>query len=38
MKIGHILHLRPADLGDLTPYDLMGAVDLFDALYTTTEE
>ena len=32
-EIGHILHLSPDYLGEVTPADLMGAIHVFDALY-----
>ena len=34
-EIGHVLHLRPDELGEVTPADLMGALSVFDALYRT---
>lgn len=38
MKVAHIMHLRPCDMGDVTPFDLMGAVGLFKALYNASED
>lgn len=32
-EVGHILHLAPDQLGEVTPADLMGAANVFDALY-----
>lgn len=32
-EIGHIVHVTPADVGELTPNDLLGALNLFDVLY-----
>lgn len=32
-EIGHILHLSPDQLGEVTPGDLIGALAVFDALY-----
>ena len=32
-EIGHVLHLAPDQLSEVTPADLMGAATVFDALY-----
>lgn len=32
-EVGHILGLGPTQLGDITPGDLVGAVNLFDHKY-----
>lgn len=32
-EVGHILHLSADELGEVTPSDLMGALNLFDVLY-----
>jgi hypothetical protein len=34
-EVGHILHLGPDEVSEVTPADLMGAVAVFDALYRT---
>jgi hypothetical protein len=32
-EVGHIAHVGPDEVGYMTPADLLGAGDLFDALY-----
>ena len=32
-RIGHAAHIRPCDVGVLTPYKLMECADLFDSIY-----
>lgn len=32
-EVGHILHVTPDQIGELSPGDLLGAARLFDALY-----
>ena len=32
-EVGHVLHLGPDELGEVTPADLMGALAVFDHLY-----
>ena len=32
-EIGHILHLSPDELSEVTPADLVGALSVFDTLY-----
>jgi hypothetical protein len=32
-QLGHILHVLPEDVGELTPSDILGAYSMFDALY-----
>jgi hypothetical protein len=32
-EIGHVMHLSPDQLGEVTPSDLVGALNLFDVLY-----
>lgn len=33
LEVGHILHVTPDQVGEVSPSDLMGAVRMFDALY-----
>jgi hypothetical protein len=32
-ELGHILSLRPDEMGEITPADMLGALDVFDSLY-----
>jgi hypothetical protein len=32
-EIGHVLHVTPDDLAELTPSDLLAALHFFDAMY-----
>ena len=32
-EVGHVLHVTPEQVGELTPADLMAAVTFFDAMY-----
>jgi hypothetical protein len=32
-ELGNICHVLPADVGELTPADMVGALNMFDALY-----
>jgi hypothetical protein len=32
-ELGHILHLSPEELGEVTYGDMLGALAVFDALY-----
>ena len=32
-EVGHVLGVLPDDVGELTPADLMGAMNLFDVKY-----
>lgn len=32
-EVGHVLHVTPDDLSELTPFDLMAAMRFFDAMY-----
>jgi hypothetical protein len=32
-EIAHVMHLKPDDVGEATPADLMGALAVFDSLY-----
>ena len=33
MEVGHILHVLPDQVGELTPADILGALMMFDAQY-----
>ena len=33
MELGHILHVTPDQVGQLTPADILGALHMFDAQY-----
>lgn len=33
LEVGHVLHLSPDDLGEVTPATLVEALHMFDALY-----
>lgn len=32
-EIGHVLHVKPEDIGEIPPHDLMAALHFFDAMY-----
>lgn len=36
-EIGHILSLAPGEVDDLTPFDFLGALELFDAKYRSSD-